>query len=252
MTDPIVEALDAYVPPFEPSTGDWEAIREAASRPAVLAPGGRSRSRRDRPNTRRWRPLSLAAAAVGALALASVAVAGGLGAFDGIGAAQHPQTSGDKIDSATAAVMQGKGCTGSAAEGAPPCQPLIAGLLLDTARRLGQLPSGQNVYAITTTQNHLCFVVGPPYPEWACDAPVSQSTPTTVFTYGADPTIPWTSFGITVDGVTAVSFQASSGEVTVPVKSNLWTYQWPAGDDEAPAPPVTATFADGTTVAVSN
>jgi hypothetical protein len=175
--------------------------------------------------------------AVAALAGAGVAIADGLGAFDGIGAAQHPQTGADVIDPATRAYMEG----GSS-------MPIIGGLLFHTARVVGQIPSGQNIYVITTKSNSLCFVVGPPHPEWNCEDPLSRSHPSAVFAYTQDGK-PYTVVGIALDGVTAVSFDEDGQGVTLPVKDNVWTYQSDSSDAlAAPMFSLTAHFADGTTV----
>src|SRR3954452_13228472 len=50
---------------------------------------------------RSWRPVLGVAVAVAALAGAGIAIAAGFGAFNGISAAQHPQTGADVIDPAT-------------------------------------------------------------------------------------------------------------------------------------------------------
>lgn len=186
---------------------------------------------------RRWKPLLVAAVVTAALAGAGVAIADGLGAFNGISAAQHPQTGADVIDPATRAYMEG----GSS-------MPIIGGLLFDTARVVGQIPSGQNVYVITTRSNSLCFVVGPPQPEWNCEDPLGNSHPSAVFAYTQDGK-PYTVVGIALDDVTAVSFNENGQEVTVPVTNNVWTYQSDSSDAlAAPMFALTVHFADGTTV----
>lgn len=195
---------------------------------------------------RAWRPLLAAFVLIAALAGVSVAIADGFGAFDGIAAAQHPQTGADVIDPATRAYMEGRNCNHWPNQSPPQCMAVIGGLLFGTARVVGQIPSGQDIYVITTTSNSLCFVVGPPHPEWSCDDPLSRSHPSTVFLYGQDPDITPPTFGIAVDGVTSVSFEANGREVTVPVKDNVWMYP---GDVFASAMlSLTAHFADGTTV----
>jgi hypothetical protein len=185
------------------------------------------------------RPVLAAVVVAAALALTAVAVADGLGAFDGIGAAQHPQTGADVIDPATRAYMECRTET-------TPCMPIIRGILFQTARVVGRLPSGQNIYVVTTTSNSLCFVVGPPHPEWSCDDPLSRSHPSTVFLYGQDPAITPPTFGIALDGVTSVSFDANGREVTVPVKDNVWIY--PGNVLFGAYSRLTAHFADGSTV----
>ena len=44
MTDPIAEALDAFVPAFDPAQGDWQAILKAASMRAAVPPADPSMS----------------------------------------------------------------------------------------------------------------------------------------------------------------------------------------------------------------
>ncbi len=182
------------------------------------------------------------------LGLAGVAIADGFGAFNGISAAQHPQIGADVIDPATRAYMEGQDCS-HLPDGPPPhCMPVIGGLLFNTARVVGQIPSGQNIYVITTKSNSLCFVVGPPSPEWNCDDPLSASHPSTVFAY-TEGGGPWTLVGVALDGVTTVSFNEDGQEVTVPVKHNVWTYQTESPDPlYGPMASLTAHFADGTTV----
>jgi hypothetical protein len=179
------------------------------------------------------------AVVVAVLTLAGVAIADGLGAFNGIGAAQHPRTGADVIDPATRAYME---CE----TGGTPCMPVIHGLLFDTARIVGRLPSGQSIYVVSTRSNSLCFVVGPPHPEWNCDEPLSRSHPSTVFVYGQDPDIAPPTFGIAVDGVLAVSFRVNGEDVTVPVKDNVWIY--PGDVFFSAYSRLTAHFADGSTV----
>lgn len=229
-------------------------------------------SPRERParRGRRLRPLLLLAVAVLALVGTGAAIADGLGAFDGIGAADHPQTGADVIDPATAAFLEGKNCSGSfnPKTGVPTnhkhCEGVVIGLQVDSARHVGQLPDGQNVYVIPRNGNNdnLCTVVGPPNPEIECNSTLSQSHPTTIFTYDLgnnDPTTHWVTFGVAFDGVTSVSFQYSTQAtpaegggplgpaVAVPVNNNLWMYP----SNSTPPnllQPVTAHFTDGTTV----
>jgi hypothetical protein len=194
-----------------------------------------------RPRSRR--PAVAAGVAVAALAGIGAAIAAGVIAFHGIGAAQHPQTGSDVLDPATAAAVKGN----------------LVGIQLDTTRHIGRLPDGHDVYVITGSLNDLCTVVGPPNPVWECGDPLSNSHPATISTYYAantDPATRWITFGVALDGVTSVSFQTTQAadggpagpEVTVPVNDNLWTYE--TNDKEPPyaLQPVAAHFADGTTV----
>src|SRR5665213_1830924 len=64
------------------------------------------RERPTRRGLRRFRHMLLVAVAVVAVVGAGVAIADGFGAFDGIGAAQHPQTGADVLDAKTLAGVQ--------------------------------------------------------------------------------------------------------------------------------------------------
>ncbi len=208
------------------------------------------------PRWRSWRGALVIAVTLAALAGTGAAIADGLGAFGGIGAADHPQTGVDAVDPATAAYLEGKNCSGSInpKTGVEPkgCRGVaVIGLQLDSARHLGQLPDGQNVYVIARhgDNDNLCTVVGPPHPEIECNSMLSPSHPTTIFTYAANqPAASPLTFGVALDGVASVSFQAgdypNGQEVTVPVNGNLWIYPAAVYDLQ----PVTAHFADGTTV----
>jgi hypothetical protein len=246
VTDPIAEALAAFVPAFESAEGNWQAILKAASVSAAVAPA--EHPPRHRP-VRAWRPqrrrrtLLVAVALVATIAVATAAIAVALGAFNGIGAAKHPQTSADVIDPATAAFLQDH----------------LAGIQLDTARHIGQLPDGQNVYLITGTQNDLCTVVGPPNAFVQCGDPLSDSHPATItgdYAVNNDPSARWVIFGLALDGVTSVSFQPTQADgggptgpqVTVPVNDNLWIYKSNDASEPDVFQPFTAHFANGTTV----
>jgi hypothetical protein len=203
-----------------------------------------------------WKIAVSAIVATAALALAGIAIADGLGVFSGISAVQHPQTTGDEIDPATKAYIERTNCTQPNGQ---PCAPMITGLQFDTARHLGQLPDGQNIYVIAGTgdQNYLYTVVGPPHAEFeGPHSPLSKSHPSTIGTYlSNDHSF---TFGVALDGATSVSFLPKStadgtptGQpVTVPVKDNFWIYETPADLDDTPIPlqPLTVHFADGTSV----
>jgi hypothetical protein len=128
--------------------------------------------------------------------------------------------------------------------------PIPIGLLFDTARRIGQLPTGQNVYVIARSgrNDNLCVVVGPSHPESTCAGTLSRKRPTTILVDAQDPKHRIV-FGVALDGVTAVSWAADGRNITVPVENNLWSYttgNWQALT--APMGSLTAHFADGTTV----
>lgn len=191
------------------------------------------------------RPVVAAAVVAAVLAVTGVAIADGLGAFNGIGAAQHPPTGADVIDPATRAYMECQGV-------AWPCMaPPPRGVRWDTTRVVGRLPTGQNIYVFTTKSNELCYVVGPPRPEWNCEDPLTRSHPSTVFEYSEEGT-PYTLVGIALDGIASVSFDERGRAVTVPVKDNVWIYR--TGYAEAfydAGSALTAHFADGSTVVQS-
>lgn len=217
---------------------DLISLDELRSVLGVYAGPAEPRRRTAGHGPRRLRPAIVVAVAALAFVIAGVAIADGLGAFDGIGAAQHPRTGRDVIDPATwAAIEHGS-------------MPIPRGLLFDTARRVGQLPGGQNVYVIARSgaNDNLCVVVGPAQPESTCHSTLSRSRPTTVLVDAQDPRHRIV-FGVALDGVTAVSFAANGRNITVPVEDNLWTYtteNWQALT--APQLSLTAHFADGTTV----
>jgi hypothetical protein len=224
VTDPIAEVLDSFVPAFEAAGGSWETILETA------APARRSR--------RRWRPLLVAAVAVAALVGAGVAIAAGFGAFDGIGAAQHPPTAADKLDPAVAASLAAN-------------NPM--GLQLDSARFVTQLADGVRIYAVATKDGELCAVAErlpnndgrDDASALGCGSALSRSQPTTAESFQANESTPPISWGIALDGVSAVSFTAGGQEVTVPVENNVWAYE---GRGLGAVFPLTVHFRDGSTV----
>jgi hypothetical protein len=209
-----------------------------------------------------WKIALSAIVAIAALALAGIAIADGLGVFNGISSVQHPQTTGDEIDPATKAYVERTGCTQPNGQ---PCAPMISGLKFDTARHLGQLPDGQNIYVIGCGEAELCTVVGPPHARFEDHSPLSKSKPATIETYGAtndsnSSANRWFTFGVALDGATSVTFipkETADGAptgppVTVPVHDNFWIYEGPPGQDLRNAPDllqsVTVHFADGTSV----
>ncbi|HEY7421530.1 MAG TPA: hypothetical protein VH541_05930 [Gaiellaceae bacterium] len=206
-----------------------------------------------------WKIALSAIVVIAALALAGIAIADGLGIFNGISSVQHPQTTGDEIDPATKAYVERTGCTQPNGQ---PCAPMISGLKFDTARHLGQLPDGQNIYVIGCGEADLCTVVGPPDARFDDHSPLSKAHPSTIDTYLNDSSGArhWVTFGVALDGATSVTFipkETADGaptgrQVTVPVQNNFWIYEGPPGQDldNAPDPlqSVTVHFADGTSV----
>ncbi len=203
---------------------------------------------------RRWRPMLVAAVVVLALAGTSVAIANSLGAFsggafNGISAAHHRRTAEDVIDPATRAYMERTNCKQPDGRA---CAPMMVGMRLGTSRRIAQLPGGQNLYVFKTTWKGLCYVAGPPpHGEFNCSRPLSRSHPSTVWFYSNSPHMSdWFTFGIALDGVTAVSFEPNGQDITLPVKNNVWTYRSESFEAMTALQglPLTAHFADGRTV----
>jgi hypothetical protein len=186
---------------------------------------------------RRWRLVAVAAVVAAALIGVGVAIAASLGAFNGIGAAQHPPTEADKLDPAVAAQLA--------------ANDNGLGLELGSTRLVTQLADGVRIYAVPTKTAGLC-VVAERLPNnngksdaaaMGCGSPLTQSQPSTAESFRANESTPGISWGIAIDGVTAVSFTAGSQEVTVPVNNNVWAYEGQAPDHGS----ITAHFEDGST-----
>jgi hypothetical protein len=179
-----------------------------------------ARERPTRHGLRRFRHALLVAVAVVAVVGAGVAIADGFGAFDGIGAAQHPQTGADVLDAKTLAGLQNACPSGTVQTFyRPECH-----LALDSARLVGQVTSYGNVYVVTDTRGDLCtFFDGG---DGSCGPPLSKSHPITFGTFNPSPTTGGTfiASGLAVDGVTAVSFTVSGKAVEAPVENNVWVY----------------------------
>jgi hypothetical protein len=185
--------------------------------------------------------LAAAFLATGA-AIADVNPFTGIAAFVGIGAADHAQTSQDVLDPTAAALVQkfNERLTRSGLRQALP----------DTARLVGQLPDGHKIYVLSTTTDELCIVID--QMGAVVGAPPSPSEPTTIATFdnvvnGSDATPP-ISWGITKDGITAVSFMGGGSEQMVPVVNNVWAYE---GENSA-LQSITVHSADGTTQTITH
>jgi hypothetical protein len=181
--------------------------------------------------------------AVAVLTGAGVAIAAGFGAFDGITSVQHPQGAADVLDPAVVAGINRSNATFA---GGPPGK-----LLPDSARFARQLPSGERVYALTTTSNELCvLILGQPGSNMkyaaGCGDSLDQSHPTTVESERPNPSVPTLTWGVAIDGVSAVSFMAGGQEVMVPVQDNVWAYEGDVGQD------MTVHFNDGSSELLRN
>jgi hypothetical protein len=181
------------------------------------------RERPTRHGLRRFRHALLVAVAVVAVAGAGVGIADGFGAFDGIGAAQHPPTGADVLDANTLAGVQN----------ACPSKPVqkfymsFCHLVLDTTRLVGNIPSFGNVYVITNTRGDLCTVFQGG--SGSCAPALSKSHPITFLAFNPSSTVGGTfvASGLAIDGVSTVSFTVSGKAVEVPVKNNVWVYSEP-------------------------
>src|SRR3954447_6585197 len=204
---------------------------------------------------RRWRPVLVAAVVVAALVGVGVAIAAGFGAFNGISAAQHPRTAADRLDpSVVASIVHFN-------KQQVRLEHRRRGLLEpETSRLVRRLPDGARVFAVAATGGDLCVVLerlprlGPNmksggYTE-GCTSPLTQKVPSTVESFrafkgphGESPALSW---GITLDGATAVSFPVNRRHltITVPVKRNVWVYQ---GKWSAAVRGFTVHFKDGHT-----
>jgi hypothetical protein len=207
----------------------------------LLAPLGRLESvpfARPESKGRRWlqKPVLVTAVATLALALTGVAIADGLGAFDGITAAQHPQSAADALDPASLAFLQ-RSCSGL---GQAPFYTDMCHLIPDSTRLVGQLPSGLKVFVLAATRGDLCVLVEDHVV--SCGRALSASSPTTDVDLN-DTGNDFVTYGVARDGVTAVSFIVDGQQVTVPVKDNVWAYEErsTAGDGKC----LTVHYADG-------
>ena len=182
------------------------------------------RERPTRDGRRRFRHVLLVALAVGALVGAGVGIAAGFGAFDGIGAAQHPQTGADVLDAKTLAGLQ-NACPTQIVQGSMYIS--FCHLVLDSARLVGHVPSYGNVYVVTNTRGDLCTILEGG--DTSCGPPLSQSQPITFGSFNPSSTTGGTfvASGLAIDGVTAVSFTVNGKAVEVPVTNNVWVYSEP-------------------------
>jgi hypothetical protein len=161
--------------------------------------------------------------AVAALVGVGVAIAAGFGAFNGISAAQHPQTPADRLEPQLLALIN----AANSARGAG------SQLLPDSARLVKQLPGSARIYAVATEDGELCVLAAgllnnngkSDAAGMGCGSPLTQSQPSTASTFARSESAPSISWGIALDSVAAVSFVAGGNEVTVPVVNNVWAYE---------------------------
>lgn len=226
------------------------AAATARARAAVMeGVGGVSRSARRTNARRRRRPVLVVAAAVAALAGAGIAIAAGLGAFNGFGATQHPPTRADVPNSRTLARIKTLCTDGQyVAPYNPYCHLDLSGarLLTSAAPRFQIGVTSRKVWAIAASDGEVCMVGG----FWECTPQLSKSVPITFGGGNAGPAQTFFAAGLAIDGVTSVSFvlEPSDGAtVTVPVKNNIWVYEQP-NSDATGTKCIVAHFANGSTV----
>jgi hypothetical protein len=169
---------------------------------------------------RRRRPWRFAWAATAlVLVLVGAAYAAGFNPFPGISAADHPATSNDALPASLTAHID---------EFSSGMERFGHGRLLpDTARFITQVPSGMRFYTIATSAGGLCLatVRSSGGNGLECGDSLSQSRPITIASERTNRATPPVSYGLAMDGVTAVSFRAHGHQTTVPVKDNVWAYE---------------------------
>lgn len=232
----IVSELERMLPLPDGSSADWsDVVRRSDTTGAGRRRWGRPSFAGHR-KRRGWRPVLVAAVAIAALVGAGVAIADGLGAFNGLSTAQQPQIGTEVPGPELTAAIQALNTLLRNGPGSPDQ------VLPETVRLLGELPQPYGkVYVATDTLGNLCIFAA--YLGDSCGEPLSQSYPVSIGEAnqtGSDAV----AYGVAMDGITAVSFQAGGQEVTVPVKDNLWYY---AGPNSAISGDLTVHFADGST-----
>lgn len=209
---------------------DLVSLEEVRSVLNAYAGPDNPRERPARHGVGHFRPVLVVAVAVVALAGASVAIARGFGAFNGLSNTQHPQIGAAVLDPATLAGI-------NAINNEHAKLHIPEQLLPNTARVLGKMPNGTPVYGLSDTRGSLCIVGGI---GGSCDLPLSTTHPVITMETnrtGDDPV----AYGVVMDGISAVSFEAGGHQVTVPVKDNVWYYAGPNSASER----MTIHFADG-------
>jgi hypothetical protein len=172
---------------------------------------------------RRWRPVLVTALVVAGIVGVGVAIAAGFGAFNGISAAQRPQTPADRLDPKLLFYINRVNGSRGAGEQ----------LLPDSARLIRRLPGNVRIYAVATNDGQLC-VLAERLPNnngkddalgMVCGSPLTQTKPSSAATFARNESSPAITWGIALDSVAAVSFMAGGHEVTVPVTNNVWAYE---------------------------
>ena len=197
------------------------SLDELATALEIYAGPPRPRRRPVQRLSRRGRVVS--AAAVLAVVVVGTAYAAGFNPFAGISAANHPATPSDRLPAFLTARL---------AEFSSTMEKMGHGhLLLKSARSITELPSGMRFYTIATSAGGLCLAtVNHPGANakgggLECGDSLSRSRPITIASEQVNHSTPRVSYGLALDGVTAVSFRAGGAERTVAVKDNVWAYE---------------------------
>jgi hypothetical protein len=191
----------------------------------------------DPPDRRgRWKPPTVALAAVVVLGLGGVGVAASWGPLSGLGAADRPAEPRDALSPAAKDMIRRHEFS--------PDGP-IGTLLVDDARLLGELPDGSKVYAVPTSKSKLCIVVAES--SGSCHPPLSRSEPVTFTVSKTGPAAPHVVVGAAIDDVISVSFNLGGERVTVPVEGNFYAWEGEPSEQFKGWSALTVTFADGTT-----
>lgn len=169
------------------------------------------------------RPLVVVVLVVLALAITGVAIANGVGVFNGISAAQNTPTGVSVLDRKALAEIK---LQNSYAAAHSTSRFPIPRLLLNTARVLGTMPNGSKVYGLANSRGNLCLIGDT---GGGCFPPLDKSHPITFMSFNRSPTTGGTfiATGVAIDGVNSVSFKVWSHEVSVPVRNNVWVYEKP-------------------------
>jgi hypothetical protein len=182
------------------------------------------------------------ATGAGLISLAGAAIAAGVGPFSGITAADHPPSNSDTISPAVVQQIHGD-------ELAPGnSMDQIGARDLGSARRVGTLASGRDVYLVATSKGRLCVVVATLAE--SCGDPLTQASPitfTVIASGSASYPSPPIAYGVARDGVAAVSFLFGGQRITVPVHDNFFAYEADGADSNARFSRPSVTFSDGTT-----
>jgi len=181
-----------------------------------------------------------------ALALVSIGVAVAAtqwGPFSGISSADRAQTESDKLGAQAIAQLRSDELP------ADQSGDQIGKRLDASARWVGTLPDGRNLYLVPSVNGKLC-VLAAGLSE-SCGDALTREAPIT-FTISANgvgsrPLI----YGVALDDVVSVAFRTGGVDVTLPVRNNVFAYEGPPyqGSPTQAGPGVSAptvTFSDGT------